>query len=153
MLQKLKTWLSTRVADDSDTRPHFGSLDANETLSVILMMEIALADGKFEQSEHDYLIHELKRDFDQAPEAAEEVINYAKIHVRDAASLQESTAPLKALAYADKVVLLESLWEVAYADGELDPLEESMLRKLADLLYIDHSDYIRCKLAAEESVG
>lgn len=152
MLQKLKTWLNTRVADESDTRPHFGNLDANETLSLILMMEVALADGQFEQSEHDYLVHELQQDFKQSAESANELIAHAKAHVRDAASLYDATAPLKGLAYDDKVMLLESLWQVAYADGALDPHEESMLRKLADLLYIDHADYIRCKLAAQESV-
>jgi uncharacterized tellurite resistance protein B-like protein len=40
---------------------------------------------------------------------------------------------------------------VAAADGRIDAHEEHLLRKLADLLYIPHADYIRAKLAAQAS--
>jgi len=42
------------------------------------------------------------------------------------------------------------MWRVAFADGYLDKHEESIIRRVADLLHILHSDYIRCKLIAKE---
>jgi uncharacterized tellurite resistance protein B-like protein len=39
------------------------------------------------------------------------------------------------------------LWSVAYADDKLDRYEEYYVRKIADLLYISHSDYIKAKLS------
>ena len=40
------------------------------------------------------------------------------------------------------------MWRVAYADGRLDKYEESLIRQVAELTYVSHSDYIRLKLAA-----
>ena len=37
--------------------------------------------------------------------------------------------------------------QLAWADGSVDPNEEMMLRKVADLLFIRHSDFIKAKLA------
>jgi uncharacterized tellurite resistance protein B-like protein len=42
------------------------------------------------------------------------------------------------------------MWKVAYADGDLDKYEESIIRKVADLLYIWHSDFVNTKLAASK---
>ena len=44
-----------------------------------------------------------------------------------------------------KLNLVRGLWEVACADGEVHPHEELLVRRLADLLYVSHSDFIRCK--------
>ena len=39
-------------------------------------------------------------------------------------------------------------WAVAYADGNLDKYEEALIRQVAELTYVPHQDYIRCKLDA-----
>ena len=39
------------------------------------------------------------------------------------------------------------MWQVAYADNVLDPIEEAIIRKVAELLYVNHSDFIRAKLS------
>ena len=44
-----------------------------------------------------------------------------------------------------KVRLIERLWRVAMADGSIDMYEEQLVRKLADLLYISHADFILAK--------
>ena len=44
-----------------------------------------------------------------------------------------------------KVQLVEHLWRVALADGTLDMYEEHLVRKLADLLYVSHTDFILAK--------
>jgi len=38
------------------------------------------------------------------------------------------------------------LWQVAFADGHLDPYEEALVRKIADLIYVPHRDFIQSKL-------
>ncbi len=55
-----------------------------------------------------------------------------------------------ALAYEEKCQVLKMLWQVAYADGQLDPFEEQLMRRLADMLYLSHSDYVRTKLQVIE---
>mgnify|MGYP003638398853 CR=1 FL=1 len=45
-----------------------------------------------------------------------------------------------------RVKMLELLWQVAYADGELASIEEHIIRKISDLLHLRHSEYIQTKL-------
>jgi uncharacterized tellurite resistance protein B-like protein len=52
--------------------------------------------------------------------------------------------------YDQKVNLLTLMWKVAFVDDNLDKYEEAMIRKIADLLYISHRDYIKVKHIAEE---
>ena len=40
------------------------------------------------------------------------------------------------------------MWKVAYADSNLDKYEEHLIRRVAELTYVPHQDYIRSKLAA-----
>jgi uncharacterized tellurite resistance protein B-like protein len=47
------------------------------------------------------------------------------------------------------MALMTAMWRVALADGHLDKHEEGIIRRVADLLYIRHNEYIRCKLAAK----
>lgn len=44
-----------------------------------------------------------------------------------------------------KVQFVEHLWRVAYADGEIDMYEDQLVRKLSDLLYVAHADFILAK--------
>jgi uncharacterized tellurite resistance protein B-like protein len=52
-----------------------------------------------------------------------------------------------------KVQLIDAMWSVAYADGDLDKYEEALIRQVAELTYVPHSDYIRCKLSAQGKSG
>jgi uncharacterized tellurite resistance protein B-like protein len=48
-----------------------------------------------------------------------------------------------------KLALIQAMWKVAYADGNLDKYEEHLIRQVAELTYVPHADYIRAKLAAK----
>lgn len=45
------------------------------------------------------------------------------------------------LSPQERVEIVEMMWDVAYADGVLDPDEDALLRRVAGLLYV--SDYDR----------
>lgn len=53
---------------------------------------------------------------------------------------------------AQRVQIVENLWRVAMADGHLDAHELHLMRKLADLLYVGHADYIAAKQRAREAM-
>ena len=50
---------------------------------------------------------------------------------------------------ADKYKLIQGLWQVALSDNDLDKYEEYMIRRVSDLLYIPHSEFIRAKLSVK----
>jgi uncharacterized tellurite resistance protein B-like protein len=44
------------------------------------------------------------------------------------------------------------MWRVAFADRRLDKYEEAQIRKIADLLYVPHKDFIRTKLRVQQAM-
>lgn len=52
-----------------------------------------------------------------------------------------------------KVHLVELLWRVAFADAELDKYEEQMVRKICDLIYVSHRDYLQTKHRVMQELG
>ncbi|MHB8668746.1 MAG: tellurite resistance TerB family protein [Burkholderiales bacterium] len=59
----------------------------------------------------------------------------------------------KGFAPEQKVQLIERLWSVALADGGIDMYEEQLIRKLADLLYVPHADFILAKHRVQSSAA
>lgn len=151
MLKTLQNFFQQNTNTEQAALHQVDGLTNDAFLSLVLMTEISLADGTLSDEEHEHLLHELEHEYGITGSQAENAIDEAVQAVKEASSLHDFTAQLKALRYEQRVELLETLWVVAYADNELDPHEEGMLRKLADLLYISHADYIRAKLKVMDS--
>ena len=47
--------------------------------------------------------------------------------------------------YEEKKDLIKSLWDVAFADGRIDKYEDYTIRKIADLIYVRHEDFMKAK--------
>ncbi|MEK9871102.1 MAG: TerB family tellurite resistance protein, partial [Gammaproteobacteria bacterium] len=55
--------------------------------------------------------------------------------------------------YAEKEDLIFSMWQVAYADGHIEAIEDHIIRRVAGLVHLDHADFIRLKLKARDTLG
>jgi len=53
------------------------------------------------------------------------------------------------LEKAEKVRIIEYMWQVAYVDDKISAHENNLMRKIADLLYISHGEYIAAKIRAK----
>ena len=119
-----------------------------------LMIELTVADDQMQDAEKHTLRDILRRQFELDEAALDELWTMAQSEVRDATSLYQFTTLInEGYDYAAKVRLLEHLWRVAMADGRIDPHEEHLIRKLADLLYLSHGDFIRAKRRVSGSDG
>lgn len=149
MFQLFKTLLD-KVNDGFDVPAgsvtHYG-LSETELACVSLLLMVAHADFDDHEQEHALALNYVKREFALTDSDAAAVIALADKQAKDAISLHQFTVKLKQLSYDARLALLDNLWHQAYADGVLDPHEEAMLRKIADLLFIRHGDYIQAKLA------
>jgi len=120
-----------------------------ELASAALMIEISLADDHIHERERGVINKILADDFEMEQDEIAELINLAEKEVDHAVSLHEFTRLLnESLSRQEKITIIENLWRVAYADSVLDKYEEYYIRKVADLLYVSHSDYIQSKLKA-----
>ncbi|MGH8114995.1 MAG: TerB family tellurite resistance protein [Rhodanobacteraceae bacterium] len=112
-----------------------------------LLLEVARADLNEDTAEIEAVRKYLARAYKLDAAGMDELIASAKVRVEASVSLYDSVKALNGTMNADdKGQLMRGLWEVAYADGHLDPHEESLLRRLSDLLYVPHATFIREKL-------
>jgi len=50
------------------------------------------------------------------------------------------------------VELIEKLWQVAFADHQLDKHEEHVIRRISDLIHVSHSDFMKTKLKVMNNI-
>jgi uncharacterized tellurite resistance protein B-like protein len=111
-----------------------------------LLTEVAGADHDVSQSEQDARMRLLQKLCHLEQQEAENLLQQADQAVQVSASLYDFTSQLRSLSQEQRFKLIESMWQVADADGHIDPLEDAVIRKVAELLYVDHSEFIRAKL-------
>jgi len=117
-----------------------------ELAAAVLMVEISLADSSLDDDERRLINSLLQEEFRLTAEDAREIMSLAEQESDHAVSLYEFTKLINdSMSAEDKIHILELLWQVAFADSVLDKYEEYYIRKIADLLYISHKDYIRAK--------
>jgi uncharacterized tellurite resistance protein B-like protein len=91
--------------------------------------------------------------FQLSPEQAAELVNAAGEKADDMVSLYEFTQLLnKQLDDREKTKIISLLWQVAYADGQLDKYEDSLVLKISDLLYVSRGRVMRLKHDAQQNV-
>jgi uncharacterized tellurite resistance protein B-like protein len=119
--------------------------------AAVLLLEVARADDAQAPAERAALRAGLVRDFGVAEPTVDALLEQAQARATASVSLFDFVQTLnRTTTQDDKRALLTLLWEVAHADGRVDPHEEHLLRRIADLLHLSHADFIRGKLAAKE---
>lgn len=115
-----------------------------------LMVETARADFTESSVEMTKLAELLPTVLQLEPVDVQNLVSAAQEKVEDATSLYEFTQVInEGWSLNRKVQLISAMWAVAYADGDVDKYEEHLIRNVADLIYVPHSNYIHCKLAAQ----
>ena len=119
-----------------------------QVATALLLIEIARADHFFDATERESITRLLQTHFTLSHEEVDALLRLAENEADDAAHLQGFTRQLnEELEYDGKLRIVAMLWQVALADDELSKFEDSLVRKLADLLYVSHSDQIRLRNA------
>jgi len=150
MLSNLKEFFESHVV------PTTANEDAPEKTiefaAAVLMFEISRADSSIDNEERKVIDRALVNHFHLSQLEADELLALAEREVDHSVSLYDFTRSLnEKLSAKDKVKIVGLLWQVAFADAVLDKYEEYFIRKIADLLYVSHRDYIRAKHRASGS--
>ena len=114
-----------------------------------LLVETARADFTEDDIELDKLAQLLKTSLKLKQDEVDKLVLDARERVEDATSLYDFTKVINDHCSPDQTLqLISAMWAVTYADGDLSKYEEHLIRQVADLTYVPHSDYISCKLSA-----
>jgi len=145
MLAKLKSLLDSLVETPPGQSAQL-STDELQLATAALLVEVATIDQKFDKTELDALTTVLATRFSLAKNDLSELIDSAKSASSEASSLFQFTQLINRHCDEDaKYKLACELWTIAYADGVLDKHEEHIVRRIADLIHLRHSDFIRSK--------
>ena len=149
MIEAIKQFLQK----DRERDKSVSAIDKQQLIKMaaaVLFVEVMHADHKVDKRERQLVKQALQESFSLSSHETEELLQLAEERVKDVTSLHEFTSVLHGrLTNEEKVMLLEQIWRIVLADNEVDKYEEHLVRRIAELLYIKHSDYIRAKLNAE----
>lgn len=135
MVDFLREFLFRRKGASQSGGAH--SASELQIAAAALMVEAAKLDGAFEAVERDRIAALLRDRFDIDAAATETLIAAADEETELAGGLYGFTSEIRRnFDHAERVSMIEMLWEVAYADGELHDFEANLLRRVAGLLYV-----------------
>ena len=119
-----------------------------------LLIEVINSDNKFDDRERDKLLEILSSKLDIHKEELDNFTELAQKQSEDSTSLYEFTREINdQYEYEEKVSLITDLWGIAYSDGKLDKYEDYVIRKIADLIYVSHADFIKSKLKVKNAIN
>ena len=147
MIKAFKDFIETQI-----TRIERGGADADESergfhfATAMLLLEMTRADFEVKTEELEAVSEAVRKGLGLSEEEASSLVALAEAEVDHATCLHEFTRTLnESLTGPQRQHVIELLWQVAFADGELDKYETHLVRKVAGLLHVAHSDLMRTK--------
>jgi uncharacterized tellurite resistance protein B-like protein len=147
MFERLKTLLQ----HTSDSPAGVTADQAAPMAAAMLLLEVAWADQKISDVELDATRKAIESMFHLAPEQVQGLVDRARTEHETAISMYPFTRDVnETLSMDEKRALILALWRLAGAEDGGEPHEEYTIRRIADLLYVSHEDFIAAKLAAKK---
>ncbi len=132
--------------------PATDEVDATKRLRIaaaVLLVEVARSDHEFSAAERTSVLDVVQRQFGLGATETAQLIELAEAESREAHDLYQFTAAINAgFPHEQKVWLVEALWRAALSDQVIQGHEEHLIRRVADLLHLTHSQFIAAKLRA-----
>ena len=115
--------------------------DERQLAAAALLIEVATIDANFDTAERERIVAFVCNRFELSETTAQVLLDAAHAEVDGATQLYAFTSAIKnGFSYEDRVALMESLWEVAFADGKVDPFEDQLMRRIGGLICVTDRD-------------
>jgi len=150
MIRDLLDWFQGRLADEAQA----SSAHDLELATAALLMEVSRADQDKGADERDAMIDLLGRTFTFSDEELAKLVRIAEETTDESTDLYSFTSVVNQhYGYTQKVHLIRMLWDVAWADGTLEAIEDHIVRRISGLLHVAHHDFVAQRIAARDSRG
>ena len=115
--------------------------------TAVLLSEVIRADAQTTDDELKAYKAQLYSQFTLSEQALSALMSEGRSTAKEATDMVQFTKVINEKCDSDaKEEIVEGLWRVALADNNIAPIEEHIIRRIADLLYVPHSVFIRAKL-------
>lgn len=149
VLDFIKDLLSARSNADGHSAP--SAQEELQLAAAALMLEVAAADHVLEEKELAAFSQIIAQHFSLDQEEVDFIYQHAREQQREAVSLYQFTQQVNAHADTqEKFNLIKAMWQIALADNHLDKYEEHLIRKVADLIYVSHTDFLVARNLARQ---
>jgi uncharacterized tellurite resistance protein B-like protein len=146
MLQKIRRFFEDRIDVDRNRQMPQDEEHRLRLATAALLFEISRADTDVSDSERQTIVTSVQKVFNLDDDETRELVALAEEKVETSVSLYQFTSLVNdRFSAQEKNHVVELLWRVSFADGELDKYEEHLIRKIADLLHVSHADYIQAR--------
>lgn len=147
MFERLKTLLQQFPSALLDADP----AQAAPMAAAMLLLEVAWADQNITDAELETTRDAVQAMFKLTDEQVQVLVDRAKAEHDTAISMYPFTRAVnESLSMDEKRQLILLLWRLAGSDSNVDVHEEYTIRRIADLLYVSHDDFIAAKLEARK---
>ena len=151
MINTLKSFFDQLSATLSHQASPADPAQSLRLATAVLLVEVMRADPAIKPAETEAALRALRGKFGLNDTALQSLLDLAHGAAASAHDLQTFTSQLNThFTQPQKIAVVQAMWEVAYADGQLDAHERHLISKVAGLLHVTHGEYIGAKLRAEE---
>lgn len=146
MLQAIQRFFEASIEKPAHAHGGSAAEHAYQLATAALLIEMTRADHNVQQAERDAVTTAIRRTFELSVAEIDELVELAELEATEATSLYEFTSLINTHFEPDeKHRIIEQLWHVAFADGEIDKYEEHLVRQVAELIHVPHREFIQAK--------
>ena len=147
MIESIKSFFEKNLTKKEEEEAPSSAMSRVDLTCAALLVEVMNSDHELDEREHQEFMAVLQQSYNIAESDLEELIQLAKDEAFEATSLYEFTKLINDnYDYEQKVELIENMWRIAFSDKRLDKYEDHLIRKVSELIYVSHSDFIKTKL-------
>jgi uncharacterized tellurite resistance protein B-like protein len=151
MLKFFKNILTQNIREEDDTATIEDEL---QLATCMLLLEIAQADGIIQPQEELQIQTIIRKRFSLSDADSEKLIEKAREHQIESLDIYPvATLINKHWLTEEKCRLLENIWQIVYAEGNLEQHEDHLMHKLGTLLRLSHRQLIDAKLQAKQAIS
>jgi uncharacterized tellurite resistance protein B-like protein len=133
MINRIKALLAGSGPGEPDRHPE----EELRLAAAALLVEAARMDGKFDADERATVARLLRERFELNDIEATTLVAEAEEAVEETGQLYAFTRVVKdRYSDAERIGMIEMLWEVALADGQVDHFESNLLRRVGGLIFV-----------------
>jgi uncharacterized tellurite resistance protein B-like protein len=146
MIDKLKRFFSQSKPNDAQDASPASEHDVHVAVCA-LFVEMARIDKKFTPSEMETILSILKEKYGLSQEHANDLVAEADRELEQSVDLWQFARLINEnYSTAEKIEIIEILWQMVFIDGKMDEYEHYLMNKLKNLLRLSQDQLIDAKL-------